>query len=144
MRAGAFTPQAMFADNDLAMAQLIEAVSRSRFWETAIFVLEDDAQAGPDHVDFDAPARPMYTAFTSEADFRPFAAVEPKQSRTERNPGGTPEAVRSAKLDLSEADLIDDQELNDILWRGIKGEPAPPPRRSIFYPGVLNEGGDEH
>jgi hypothetical protein len=52
MRAGAFTPRAMFADNDLSLARLVEAVSKSRFWkETAIFAVEDDAQAGPDHVD---------------------------------------------------------------------------------------------
>jgi DNA-binding beta-propeller fold protein YncE len=46
------TPTAYAADNDLAMGQLVEAVSRSKFWpQTAIFVVEDDAQNGPDHVD---------------------------------------------------------------------------------------------
>ncbi|MBZ5857601.1 bifunctional YncE family protein/alkaline phosphatase family protein [Flavihumibacter profundi] len=46
------TPRAMVADNDLALGQIVEAVSKSRFWkETAIFVIEDDAQAGLDHVD---------------------------------------------------------------------------------------------
>jgi hypothetical protein len=40
------------ADNDLALGQIIEAVSHSRFWpETAVFIVEDDAQNGPDHVD---------------------------------------------------------------------------------------------
>ena len=49
---GAWTPRAMVADNDLALGRLVEAVSRSRFWpDTAIFVVEDDAQDGPDHVD---------------------------------------------------------------------------------------------
>jgi hypothetical protein len=39
-------------DNDLAFGQIVEAISRSKFWkETAIFVVEDDAQNGPDHVD---------------------------------------------------------------------------------------------
>lgn len=48
----AFTPAAMVADNDFALGQLVEAVSRSRFWkETAILVVEDDSQDGPDHVD---------------------------------------------------------------------------------------------
>ncbi len=38
--------------NDQALAQIVQAVSHSRFWkETAIFVIEDDAQNGPDHVD---------------------------------------------------------------------------------------------
>ena len=51
-RPGAPTPQAMVADNDLALGRLVEAVSNSPYWKnTAIFVLEDDAQNGPDHVD---------------------------------------------------------------------------------------------
>ncbi len=51
-RVGAPTPRAMVADNDLALGMLVEGVSKSRFWpETAIFVVEDDAQNGPDHVD---------------------------------------------------------------------------------------------
>jgi len=46
------TPRAYMADNDLALGRLVEAVSHSVFWpETAICVLEDDAQNGPDHVD---------------------------------------------------------------------------------------------
>jgi YVTN family beta-propeller protein len=46
------TPTAMVADNDLALGRIVEAVSRSRFWaDTAIFVLEDDAQNGADHID---------------------------------------------------------------------------------------------
>ncbi len=49
---GAPTPRAMVADNDLAFGQVVEAMSRSKFWpQTAIFVVEDDAQNGPDHVD---------------------------------------------------------------------------------------------
>jgi YVTN family beta-propeller protein len=49
---GAFTPQAMVANNDFAIGQLVDAVSHSRYWpETAIFIIEDDAQDGPDHVD---------------------------------------------------------------------------------------------
>jgi hypothetical protein len=49
---GERTPAAMVADNDLALGRIVEAVSHSKFWPTtAIFVLEDDAQNGPDHVD---------------------------------------------------------------------------------------------
>jgi YVTN family beta-propeller protein len=49
---GAFTPQAMVANNDYAIGQLVDAVSHSRYWpNTAIFLIEDDAQDGPDHVD---------------------------------------------------------------------------------------------
>ena len=46
------TPQAMVADNDLALGRIVEAISHSRYWkDSAIFVVEDDAQSGPDHVD---------------------------------------------------------------------------------------------
>ena len=46
------TPQAMVADSDLATGKVVDRVSHSRFWkDTAIFVIEDDAQDGPDHVD---------------------------------------------------------------------------------------------
>jgi hypothetical protein len=51
-RPGFPTPAAMVADNDLALGQIVEAVSRSKFWkDTCIFVVEDDPQGGFDHVD---------------------------------------------------------------------------------------------
>ncbi len=50
-RPGLPTPRAMVADNDLALAQIVEAISKSKFWKnTAIFVTEDDSQDGWDHV----------------------------------------------------------------------------------------------
>lgn len=49
---GANTPEACVASNDLALGKIVAAASRSKFWkEMAIFVIEDDAQNGPDHVD---------------------------------------------------------------------------------------------
>jgi DNA-binding beta-propeller fold protein YncE len=46
------TPKAHLADNDLALGQIVEALSRTPFWpKMAIFVVEDDAQNGVDHVD---------------------------------------------------------------------------------------------
>ena len=49
---GFLTPQAYMAQNDVAFGQMIEAITRSTFWpQTAVFVVEDDAQNGPDHVD---------------------------------------------------------------------------------------------
>ncbi|MBA4053976.1 MAG: hypothetical protein C0490_04620, partial [Marivirga sp.] len=51
-RVGMPTPRAMVAENDLALGKLIEHLSHSKIWkESAVFVLEDDAQNGPDHVD---------------------------------------------------------------------------------------------
>ncbi|MCZ8516656.1 bifunctional YncE family protein/alkaline phosphatase family protein [Paenibacillus filicis] len=49
---GTYTPQAFVAQNDLAIGKMVDAVSHSPYWkDTAIFVIEDDAQAGADHVD---------------------------------------------------------------------------------------------
>lgn len=46
------TPRAYMADNDLALGRIVEALSQSPFWrDTVVFVLEDDSQSGPDHVD---------------------------------------------------------------------------------------------
>jgi DNA-binding beta-propeller fold protein YncE len=51
-RSGKPTPRASVADNDLALGRVVDAVSHSPYWDdTAIFVLEDDAQDGADHVD---------------------------------------------------------------------------------------------
>ncbi|MDX1982768.1 MAG: alkaline phosphatase family protein [Bryobacteraceae bacterium] len=51
-RPGAPTPRAAVANNDWAVGMLVDRVSHSKYWpETAIFVIEDDAQDGPDHVD---------------------------------------------------------------------------------------------
>ena len=48
---GSPTPAAQVADNDLAFGQIVEAISKSRFWkESCIFAIEDDAQSGWDHV----------------------------------------------------------------------------------------------
>ncbi len=49
---GSLSPRSMVADNDLALGMIVEAVSESAVWpETAIFVVQDDAQNGPDHID---------------------------------------------------------------------------------------------
>jgi hypothetical protein len=51
-KAGYPTATAMMADNDLALGRLVDIISHSRYWpQSAIFVVEDDAQDGPDHVD---------------------------------------------------------------------------------------------
>lgn len=51
-RKGELTPQAYIAQNDYALGLIIDKISKSKFWkQSAIFVLEDDAQSGSDHVD---------------------------------------------------------------------------------------------
>jgi YVTN family beta-propeller protein len=52
LKAGDYSPKAMVGSNDQALGQMVDAISHSKFWaETAIFVIEDDAQNGHDHVD---------------------------------------------------------------------------------------------
>jgi DNA-binding beta-propeller fold protein YncE len=51
-RPGSPTPKSSVADNDLAVGRAVDAISHSPFWsDTAFFIVEDDAQAGADHVD---------------------------------------------------------------------------------------------
>jgi DNA-binding beta-propeller fold protein YncE len=173
--AGKLSPKAQMADNDIALGMLVEAMSKSKFWaKTAIFVIEDDAQNGPDHVDshrspayiispytrkgtvdstmynttsmlrtmelllglrpltvYDASAEPMTRAFSSEPKMGAYVPVTPKQALDERNPEG-PLSARSLRMKWDEADEIDDNELNQILWLAIKGTTPPAPTRSLF------------
>ncbi|MBV9770560.1 MAG: hypothetical protein JOZ32_13380, partial [Bryobacterales bacterium] len=173
---GKIAPLSAFADNDYALGMIVEGVSRSKFWgATAIFIVEDDAQDGPDHVDshrspaflisaythrgtidsnmynttsvlrtmelilhlnpmthFDAGARPMTASFAQQATPAPYEAEKPRIPLDERNVANSTTAARSKLLDFSQADLNDDDELNDILWRAIRGTDPPPPVRSMF------------
>ncbi|MBZ5580975.1 MAG: bifunctional YncE family protein/alkaline phosphatase family protein [Acidobacteriia bacterium] len=174
---GRTAPLSCAADNDYALGMIVEGVSKSRFWtSTAIFVLEDDAQNGADHVDshrspafvisayskrhvvdgsmynttsllrtmefllglrpmthFDAGARPMTGAFQEKPDPAPYAAEKPRIPLDDRNPPNAPGAAQSKQMNFQQADMIDDDELNDILWRAIrKDAPPPPPVRSFF------------
>jgi YVTN family beta-propeller protein len=64
-RPGALTPRAHVAENDLAVGRLVEAVTNSKYWaDTAIFILEDDAQNGPDHVDAHRSPAFVVSAYT--------------------------------------------------------------------------------
>lgn len=174
--AGKISPLSSMADNDYAFGTIVEAISKSRFWaSTAIFVLEDDAQNGPDHVDahrspayvispfvkrravdstmynttsmlrtiefllglrpmthFDAGARAMSSAFQRTPDTTAYTVEKPRIRLDERNPANSATAARSAQLRFDEADEIDDDELNDILWRAIRKDAPPPPVRSYF------------
>ena len=64
-RLGARSPRAMLAENDLAVGRVVAAVSHSPFWpRTAIFIVEDDAQSGPDHVDAHRTEALVVSAYT--------------------------------------------------------------------------------
>jgi len=62
------TPTVYVADNDLALGRVVDAVSHSQFWpQTAIFVVEDDAQNGPDHVDAHRTVALVISPYTKHA-----------------------------------------------------------------------------
>lgn len=72
--AGKPTPRAYMADNDLALGRVIEALTRSPFWKgTVVFVVEDDAQDGPDHVDSHRSPLLVISPYTRGRVFHRFA-----------------------------------------------------------------------
>src|SRR5580704_14693988 len=80
----------------------------------------------------DAGARPMFASFAQQASLAPYQAEKPRIPLDERNPANSSTASRSARLDFTKEDLNDDDELNDILWRAIRGTEPPAPMRSMF------------
>jgi DNA-binding beta-propeller fold protein YncE len=177
-RPGAPTPRAMVAENDLALGRLVETISNSAYWkDSAIFVVEDDAQAGPDHVDshrsvllvaspfakritvdhtfystasvlrtielilglppmsqYDAAATPMHAAFTGTSNLEAYRRLDPRVPLDERNASNAFGAIASLRMNFAEADRTPELQLNEIIWRSVKGagSPMPPPRRSLF------------
>jgi len=175
---GARTPRAMVAENDFALGRIIEAISSSRFWrESAVFVLEDDAQNGPDHVDahrsvllvaspfarrtsvdstlyttasvlrtielilglppmsqYDASATPLYAAFQPTSALMSFKLRAARTAFDERNGPDAPGAEASLRMNLKDADMAPELELNQIIWESVRGKGSimPPPVRSAF------------
>ena len=177
-RLGKISPTGALADNDLALGQLVEHISNSSIWkESVIFVLEDDAQNGPDHVDahrspafvispyvkrnsvnntmystsgmlrtmelilglppmsqYDAAAVPMSDCFTSAPDVRPYKAKAANVNLEERNLASNRSSERSEKWNFAREDAAPDLDLNEVVWKSVKGENSimPAPRRSAF------------
>jgi len=188
-RPGGLTPRAMVAENDVALGRLVEAVSRSRFWpESAIIVLEDDAQNGPDHVDahrsvllvaspwtrrgavdstlyttagvlrtmelllglppmsqYDAAATPLFAAFATKPDPAPYSVRPARVDIHEANREDAPGAQASRLMNLEKPDLAPELELNEILWKSVRGAEAvmPPPIRAAFVRPVEDTDEDE-
>lgn len=188
-RPGYPTPRAMIAENDLALGRIVEAISKSRFWkESAIFVLEDDAQNGPDHVDahrsvafvispysrrgavdstlyttagmlrtmelilglppmsqYDAAAAPLYGAFQGKPDLTPYTRREARVPIDEMNAPTAWGAAASMAMNLEEADRAPDLELNEIVWKSVRGagSPMPPPVRAAFVQPLEEEDEEE-
>jgi hypothetical protein len=83
---------------------------------------------------YDAGARPMFGVFAAAPTPEAYTLEKPRISLTERNPAKSPTAARSNRMNFKDADDIDDDELNAILWAAIKGPdvPMPAPVRSRF------------
>ena len=76
----------------------------------------------------------MYACFTDKADLAPYTHEKARIDLNTRNTARSYGAARSARMDFSDYDRVDDFELNEILWRSIKGPDAPVPptvRRAI-------------
>ena len=172
------TPQAAVADNDLALGQIVDAISHSKFWKnTCIFVTEDDPQAGLDHVDghrtagfvispytkrgkvlstyysqinmvktienilglppmnqLDLNADPMLDCFTNQPDFTPYNFIKNNIPLDQLNPDLNKLlgaqlywAKKSLEQDIDDADRIDDDIFNRIIWHSVKGFNTPYP-----------------
>ena len=82
----------------------------------------------------DAAATPMATAFTAKADLRPFAHRPARVPLDEKNEPFAWGADESARMDFSEADRAPDRDLNEVVWRSVRGaaHPMPPPVRAAF------------
>ena len=177
-RIGKLTPTAHVADNDLALGLLVEHISNSSIWkESAIFVLEDDAQNGPDHIDahrspafvispyikrnsvnssmfstsgmlrtielilglppmsqYDAAAVPFSDCFTTKPDFKPYRVRPANVDLEQRNVAWNKSAQRSQEWNFAREDAAPDLDLNEVVWKSVKGEDSimPAPRRSAF------------
>ena len=125
-RKGALTPQAYVAQNDYALGLIVERVTTSKYWkEMAIFVVEDDAQDGPDHVDahrsvalvispYTKQRTVDHTLYSTASMLRTIelilglppmsqydAAATPMYSAFTTSPDHTPYAVEQPRIDLN-------------------------------------------
>ncbi|HZY36650.1 MAG TPA: bifunctional YncE family protein/alkaline phosphatase family protein [Mucilaginibacter sp.] len=177
-RKGAISPIAAVADNDQGIGRFLEHLSKSSIWkESVVFILEDDAQSGPDHVDahrspvfvagpyvkrnavihnmystsgvlrtielilglppmsqYDAAATPLFACFTSKPDFSPYTVKPAQVDLQQRNIAVNESSKRSQLFNFAKEDAVPDLELNDVIWKYVKGENAvlPAPKRSAF------------
>lgn len=175
---GKVSPQAAVADNDLAVGRILEHLSHSPIWkESVVFILEDDAQNGPDHVDahrspayvvgpyvkrntavhtmystsgflrtmelilglppmsqYDAAAVPLFECFTSTPDFKPYTVKQPLIDLDTRNVANNESSRRSEQFNFAKEDAAPDLDLNEVVWKSVKGEHSvmPAPKRSAF------------
>jgi DNA-binding beta-propeller fold protein YncE len=172
---GDFAPAAEVADNDYGVGQVVQAISNSVIWKsTAIFIIEDDAQDGPDHVDchrsttyvispwinqgaidhnfynhtsvlktmemllgvppltsYDATAAPIMDWNSQPSNSAPYTAVLPAQNiicaqspdlnKLPLNDPMRKMMVRASEMDFQHPDSAPPGELNEMIWKSVKG-----------------------
>ena len=117
---GTHTPKAMVADNGLALGQIVEALSKSPFWKKmAIFVVEDDAQNGVDHVDGHRTTALAISPYIRRGSVD--STFYAHQSMLK-----TIELILGLPIDTPDA--APTERLNRIVWRQVKGVKSPYPR----------------
>jgi YVTN family beta-propeller protein len=93
---------------------------------------------------YDAAARPLFTAFATSSSPVGFRAREARVPLDERNRQDAPGAQASRRMNMEEADLAPERELNEILWKSVRGADSemPPPVRAAFVRPIAGEGDD--
>ena len=83
---------------------------------------------------FDAAAMPMFASFQAEPDLKSFVAKEVTVDMDEKNAKTAWGADRSRTMNFAKEDAADDLQLNEVIWRSIRGakSPMPPPVRAAF------------
>ncbi len=126
-RLGRPTPYAHVADNDLAVGMLIETLSKSPIWnETAVFILEDDAQNGADHVD--AHRSPVY-----------LAGGFVKRGYVDHTPYSTSAVLRTMELILGMGPMTQYDAASTPMWRCFDSTAKPFPFKAIVPNINLND-----
>jgi hypothetical protein len=83
---------------------------------------------------YDAAAVPLYECFTNKADFAPFIAKPAQVDLEQRNIAVNESSKRSEYFNLAKEDAVPDLDLNEVIWKSVKGENSvmPAPKRSAF------------
>lgn len=119
LRIGRPTPKAHVADNDLACGLFVEYLSKSPIWnESVVFIVEDDAQNGPDHVDAHRSTTYVAGGFV-------------KQGFVDHTMYSTSSVLRTIELILGLPPMTQYDAAAEPLWRCFNTTATHPPFRSV-------------
>ena len=83
---------------------------------------------------YDAAALPLYNCFTATPDLAPYTNKAAQVNLGQRNIADNESSRKSQNFNLAKEDAVPDLELNEVIWKSVKGEKAvlPAPKRSAF------------